>query len=353
MRGSWFVWFCVMLAAPPALAQPDGDDGDAGAAPATAEEAAGEETPAEPTPEQRVEASTRFQKGLAFYREGDFELALIEFERAYDTIPDYRVLYNIGQVCVELGRYARARKALQGYLDGAGDGITEERAREVNADLDMLKSRTAFLLVGTNVEGASVLIDGAPVGQAPLPDALIVDAGEHEVEVRLPGYSGVPQRVTLAGGDRLEVTLELTELIREKPQVVAPPPPAPVVPEPPPPPPAAEPERSSALWAGWATTAALAIGAGTTFALGAAAVNEYESMDDELGLGENDLPDQKRKADNLLLTTDILAASATVAGGVSLYLTLRQRGRARREEADQRGLRLDVGPTRATLVGRF
>lgn len=366
MRWCSFVVVAVAagLVAVPSSAQPQttggaGEVGEAGeAAPSTAEagaEEAGQQA-AEPTPEQRKEASDRFARGLKFYGEREFQLALIEFERAYATIPDYRVLYNIGQVCVELGRYARARVALQKYLDDGGDAIAPERAEQVRRDLEMLASRTAFLVIGTNVEGASVLIDGMPVGQAPLVDALIVDAGEHEVEIRQPGYSGVPKRVTLAGGDRIEVTLELTPLITEAPRPAPPPERPTTVPQQTPPTdPVVEEERpATGLWVGWATTAALGVGAGTTFGLGLSAVNEYRDMDGRTDLSPDDLPDQKRKVEALMLTTDVLAASAVVSGSVSLYLTLRQRKPTREAvHADRPRAWLEVGPNRAAIVGAF
>src|SRR5512145_1254691 len=46
------------------------------------------------------EASQRFQRAVKLYRERSFDAALAEFNRAYELSPDYRVLYNLGQVQV-------------------------------------------------------------------------------------------------------------------------------------------------------------------------------------------------------------------------------------------------------------
>src|SRR5687768_4278200 len=64
----------------------------------------------------KVEARQRYDRGIRLYAEGEFALAVIEFERAYTLVPDYRVLYNIGQVRIQLAQYARARKSLDQYL---------------------------------------------------------------------------------------------------------------------------------------------------------------------------------------------------------------------------------------------
>src|SRR5262245_61950348 len=57
--------------------------------------------PAQPTPEILAEAKQRFDRGYELYEEGEYPLALIEFNRAYELVPNYKVLYNIGQVCIQ------------------------------------------------------------------------------------------------------------------------------------------------------------------------------------------------------------------------------------------------------------
>src|SRR5688500_11544745 len=73
------------------------------------------------------EAQEHFQRARTLYDEGDFNLALIEFKRAYDISPNYRVLYNIGQVNIQLFNYAAARKALGQYLEDGGQEISSGR----------------------------------------------------------------------------------------------------------------------------------------------------------------------------------------------------------------------------------
>src|SRR6187431_3094612 len=59
------------------------------------------------------EAGERYARGLSLYGDGEFLLALVEFERAYQLSNNYKVLYNIGQVRIQLGRYAKAKEALE------------------------------------------------------------------------------------------------------------------------------------------------------------------------------------------------------------------------------------------------
>ena len=61
----------------------------------------------------RAEASKRFRRGVKLYNDGDFVAALIEFKRAYELEPNYRVLYNLGQTSRELKDYAAALRAYE------------------------------------------------------------------------------------------------------------------------------------------------------------------------------------------------------------------------------------------------
>ena len=63
------------------------------------------------------EARARIRRGLELYDEGDFRLALIELERAYQILPSYKILYNLGQVHFQLGEHARAHAALTRSTD--------------------------------------------------------------------------------------------------------------------------------------------------------------------------------------------------------------------------------------------
>ena len=148
------------------------------------------------------EAKQRFDRGLDLYTEGEYPLALIEFRRAYELVPNYRVLYNIGQVSIQLGQYANARRALEEYVQKGGEAIPADRRAAVSKDLSMLEQRTAFVEITANVPGSDVLVDDVAIGKTPLGGALLVDAGIHRVIVRHPGYLQRNDQVTLAGGDR-------------------------------------------------------------------------------------------------------------------------------------------------------
>jgi hypothetical protein len=258
------------------------------------------------------EAKQRFDRGLDLYTEGEYPLALIEFRRAYELVPNYRVLYNIGQVSIQLGQYANARRALEEYVQKGGDTIPADRRAAVTKDLSMLEQRTAFVEITVNIPGSDVLVDDVAVGKAPLSAALLVDAGIHRVIVRHPGYLQRNDQVTLAGGDRqsLAVTLELeppeksTIVVRER-EVQS---------------------NSTLVIGGWVTTGALATAAVVTGVLGAGKAKDLKNLRtadprETSDLGAK-LDDTKSSARTLLLVSDVCSGAAVVVGGLSLWFTL-------------------------------
>ncbi len=276
---------------------------DAPAADATADAA--------PTPQALKEAAERYERGLSLYSGGEYVLALVEFERAYQLAPNYRVLYNVGQVRIQLGRYSKAREALEQYLKQGGDEITAERKRAVAVDLQMLAERTALLNIVSNEAGAEISLDTIMIGTTPLAAPIVVDAGEHTVEVRKIGFYSKSSQVTLAGRDELQVKLEITKVPEAKQLVV---------------------ERRteqvnphsdrSLIWVGWAATGALAVGAGVAGYFGVTKANDLESMRTDFGVTQAQLQDAKSSARTLFMISDITGAAAILAGGASLYFTL-------------------------------
>jgi hypothetical protein len=298
---------------------------------------------AAPSEEAIAEAARRYDMGLKLYAEGEFRQAVIEFERSYKITSDYRVLYNIGQVRIQLGNYARATGALNDYLKQGGDKISEDRRKAVEADLEMLASRTGRLRIVANQPGADILVDDISVGQSPLPEAILLDAGEHRISAKKTGYDARTQQITLAGKDSMLVEIKLEKLPEggEKVIVVR--------------------EESDPTWmiAAWSATGVLAIGAGVTGGLGIKAANDLEDMRKEEGSTNDERESQSDRAQTLLLAADIMGAAALVTGGIALYLTLSASDSDKdtppkaAPKAAMPRTRLVLGPNRIGLRGEF
>jgi hypothetical protein len=294
--------------------------------------------PAETKSSEAKEAEQHFARARQLYDEGDFGLALVEFRRAYDLSPNYRVLYNIGQVNIQLFNYAAARAALEKYLQDGGNEISAGRRTQTEADLKMLRERTAYLRI-TSVPPAEVSIDDMPVGKTPFEEPLLVNAGQRKIIVSHAGYTPVTRFVTLAGGDRNDLKIELTALPTDsgKPVIVFGP--------------TTTHKNYTPAVIGWIATGALALGAGIMGGLYLSKESEIDRLSNPaIVVRRQDALDASASATRLAVGADVLGIAAVGAGLVSLYFTLRP---PRTETTTTTTGALRITPTANGLGGTF
>jgi hypothetical protein len=320
--------------------------------------AAAQQPTQQPTKEALDEARSRYERATQLYAEGDYKLAIIEFNRAYELAPNYKVLFNIGQVNFQLGNYAAARRAFEQYLKDGDKEIPAKRRAEVEKELIGLRNRTAHVTIVTDVEGAEITLDGNALGTSPLKDAVLVDTGQHTIAAKKQGRVAASRTLTLAGTDEVKIEFELPA---EPPQVTASGGGSPIR------------ERetiierekaSSYVWVPWAITGGLAVGATVAgiFALGAADDLESE-VDAPIGPGEtaqtkrDAIDDAESKARNLAITTDVLAGAAVIAGGIAIVYTIvdasSDKGKTGANQPTTASVRVTAGPGRIALLGKF
>jgi len=348
----------VLSSAAPALAaDPPSATPTTPAAPAaSAAPAAGE-----PAQSARVkEATARFERGLALYDDGDFDAALVEFDRAYELQPTYKILYNIGKIERVKNDYSSALTHFQHYLEQGGTEIPADRPAEVEKEIGVLKERVAQITITANVDGAIVYIDDVPVcgarildpsctGTTPLPGPVVVNPGKRKFTALKHGYQSAYAQLTLAGGDQGSIKLDLFDLT---PRTVDTGP------------------RDRAI-VSWSVTGALAIGAGVMGGLTLAKKNDYDHdrglppcadqtvnsnacLTDTSGKLKSDRSSTKTFA----VITDVLTGAAVVGGVFSVYFTAKaldktpaEQQHASRSTLDS--LRLSPGLGGAVVDGTF
>ncbi len=130
-----------------------------------------------------TEAQRRFHRGIELYKNGDFAAAQAEFTRAYDLVPNYKILYNLGQVTYQRHDHAAALRYLRQYLRDGVDQISAERRHEVTGDITDLEQRIARLQIDTAEEGAEVFVDDVLVGKTPLRALIAVNGGPRKIDL--------------------------------------------------------------------------------------------------------------------------------------------------------------------------
>lgn len=98
---------------------------------------------------------------------------------------------------------------------------TDEKAvASMRAAAQWLFATTGLLQVVSSVRGADVFVDSRPVGKAPLPKTLSVQAGKHNVRVEMAGFEPFNDVVDVKPGATLTVRAELKP--KARPLAVAP-----------------------------------------------------------------------------------------------------------------------------------
>ncbi|WP_437577888.1 hypothetical protein [Sorangium sp. So ce887] len=301
-----------------------------------------------------AEADARFRRGVELYNEADYSAALTEFRRAYALAPAYQVLYNVAGACYQLRDYACALRAFERYLTDGGAQIAADRRAEVERDIAVLRGRVATVALSTSVPDMEIAVDDVPVGRTPLAEPLLMSAGRRRIVAAAAGRPAVTRVIDVAGGDQVELRLEIPDAqaqqaVRAGPRLVAPSPEQPGVAMDR----ASRQERSVPVLP-WIATGALAAGAAVT---GVLALGASRALGAELADFPGDAQAIERartRTATLAVTTDLLAGAAVLVGGVALYLTVA--GGAERSggaHASLPSIRAVVAPSSFRLLGTF
>lgn len=299
-----------------------------------------------PSDAAQEEGRERFKRGVELFRAGEFRPALIEFMRADEAAPSYRIQYNIGQTCLELQDYACGLRAFERYLAGGGKEVPKDRKALAEKEIVRLRKLVATVRVVASGDGAEVTVDDVAAGTTPLAEPILVGAGRHRVTLLRPGEAPVSRVVDVAGGDAREVSFVVAE------------PAAPARPARPaleatgtlspparPPPPEPRPSRAP-FWGAVAATSVLAVSAGVTGALALSASSELEAATARVDADPAEIDRARSRTRTLSSVTDVLLVTSVVAGGATVlfWFTTRPRGSA---------AALVVGPGAAGVAGRF
>lgn len=261
------------------------------------------------------EASERFKRGVAAFREGDFDAALAEFSRAYKLSPNYKLLYNLAQVQAERHDSVAALKLLKQYLTEAGDTLDDERRANVTRSIEELQRHVAQVRVNSNVNDAQLTVDGTLVGRVPLSESLWVNAGPHTLSLSKDGYIASSKTVSVAGGLVESVSFEL---LPQAKAVVLEPHPTPSLPHA-----HASAGMGGAFWASIACAGAFA-GAAATFAVFTSIENRKLSTElDTYPANQQYVEAERSRVKTFAVLGDVFGAAAIVAAGGGVYFAIR------------------------------
>lgn len=295
---------------------------------------------------RRAEAKARYEQGVEAYSAGRFKDAVDHFLAADLLSPSAPLSFNIARAYEKLGDDSGALRWYRDYVRRApsAPNVAEVGALVTEYEQRLAKKGVQQLTVLSTPAGATVTIDGAPVGVTPWTGD--IPPGKHKVDLTLRGYGDSTTEVDLGADRAQDLSIRLTEAVREE----APPPPAaPVVIDRTASPPAPREEKGGlgilpivVMGAGGAV-----LGGALTFEiLRQSAEREAERDGTQVGFKEKlDTMKSRRTTARVLLG---IGGGLVLAGGALLVVDL-----VSGKPDEKTALRAGIGPSGATLEGSF
>jgi hypothetical protein len=148
-------------------------------------------------------------EALAEHRGGNFEEARALFAKAHALFPNARTLRGMGMMEFELRDYAASATHLEQALASSVRPLRGELRDSTAVLLARAQGFVGKLSLEVQPASASVLLDGLVVALHP-DRPLLLNFGEHVLEVRAPGYLRETRKVTMRSGEEQRLLVELT-----------------------------------------------------------------------------------------------------------------------------------------------
>ncbi len=162
-----------------------------------------------------VEAKRLFLRGIELADRGVWAEALEAFRGSLALAVRPSTVFNVGNALYRLGRTREAIESFRRYLE-VSDPKADRKMRDRTQEL--LKVSLAALVsfeLTLSPEDAVVKVDGAPEPGRGKSRLLVLDAGQHRVEVAAEGWVSSSFDVSAGSGEKLARTVALAREIRE------------------------------------------------------------------------------------------------------------------------------------------
>lgn len=159
--------------------------------------------------EAKARAQKHFERGIAAYKEGRFKDAIDAFLDAHREYPSPTLSFNTARAYEKMGDSTGALRFYREYLrqspDASDKTAVEASIAELEAKLQQRGIQQVTVL--SNVEGATVLVDGRPVGITPWTGEIL--PGRHTLALKRDGYQEATSEFELLAHRAADVRLDM------------------------------------------------------------------------------------------------------------------------------------------------
>jgi hypothetical protein len=167
---------------------------------------------AQTTADTNAQAEVLFNAGVQALDANRLDEARAFFQAALRLKQHWQIASNLGHVELSLGKSRDAAEHLDLALRTAKDAISAQDRQRTQDLLAKAQTSVGTLTIQVDVPGAEVLVDGKPIGTAPLAGPVYVEPGTRKVEARREGYTVTEVRREIGPGAAAPVMLRLERL---------------------------------------------------------------------------------------------------------------------------------------------
>jgi hypothetical protein len=155
------------------------------------------------------QAEALVRDGIQLRRLGDDQAAVRELQKAYDLERSPRVAAQFGLAEQAIGRWADAAVHVGEALRSSADPWIAKNRKQLEPALALIKTHIGRIEVVGEPQGAALFVNGRAAGHIPTPEAILVNAGAVDVEVRAEGYARTARSLQIGGGQYQQVVIRL------------------------------------------------------------------------------------------------------------------------------------------------
>jgi tetratricopeptide (TPR) repeat protein len=163
--------------------------------------------------ERRASARARYQEGADAYSAGRYKDAVDLFLEADQLSPSAPLSFNVARAYEHIGDDAGALRWYRDYLRRApaAENAADVRAIITALALTLAKKGVQQLTVLSSPAGATVSVDGTPLGVTPWTGEL--SPGKHKLLLTYRGYSDERRAIVLSATEPRDINLQLEQSV--------------------------------------------------------------------------------------------------------------------------------------------
>lgn len=172
-------------------------------------------------PASAQDAASLFAQGRERYAAGDYPRAYEAYRRAWELSPGYDIAANLGNVEVDLGKYAEAADHLAYAKRTTPASLERAKRDKIIAKIDERMSKAlqhvGKVILSVTPGEATVHIDGIALDADQRDNGKFVPIGKHTITATAPQHDPLTQEITVQpGGAKPTISRSRRPRVRER-----------------------------------------------------------------------------------------------------------------------------------------